>query len=114
MFTTRYNSIPFEGEVNSGEIKIDPGGYVPLQQQIENMTIRANQNITDDYDYAPGVDIDTYDDPTLEPDYDVADAHQDGLALAERVAERGAAHESQSDASLRAETQVEQTVNEPS
>lgn len=114
MFKTRYNTTPFIGEENTGESKVDVGGYVPLQQQIENMTIRANQNATDDYDYAPGSDIDSYDDPTLEPDYDVADAHQDGLALAERVAERGTIHKSQSEASLRAETTTEQTVNQPS
>nr|WAE43910.1 MAG: hypothetical protein [Microviridae sp.] len=75
-------------EVNSGEVITEQAGYIPPKVQIENM-ILAGQRLAESrgqYDWPDGEEIDeNASDPTRSPNYDIADAFQDGEALKGRL-----------------------------
>lgn len=79
-FQSQYSHKPYDGEVISSKSIVDPSGYVDAQTRIENL-MRAGERLDeyrrDMYQYGPDDDYDddSSDDPTMEPGYDLADAH---------------------------------------
>lgn len=105
-FYTQYDVPDKFEEKNSGEIIVESAGYVPSKVMIENMMFagraldEARMNSGYDSDEEA---IDNYD-PTTEPDYDIVDAHQDGLAVDQRLREqKEAAERSAKEAAEKAE-----------
>lgn len=86
-FRTKWNGTPFEGEKNSGEVKVEKAGYIPTRQQIDRMILagrRLNEYREENYDQIinSGKDYHNDDvqiDPTRRKDYDLADATQDSF-----------------------------------
>uniref|UniRef100_A0AAU8B8J3 Uncharacterized protein n=1 Tax=Dulem virus 101 TaxID=3145578 RepID=A0AAU8B8J3_9VIRU len=108
-FKTQWTCTPSKGEVNSGEVKVDPAGYLPAHVVIQNFLVagqalnvqRAGYDIEgDDFDF------DEVEDPTRAPDYDIADASQASLAIEERLDEARAIQKAQAEeaATKKAET----------
>lgn len=101
MFLTQWTAVPSSGEVNSGEVRVDPAGYIPAKTMIENFMV-AGQALDDarrryDSDDYGDIDIDSFEDPTRNPDYDIADAAQARLALDERFEEAKATQKAKAD-----------------
>jgi len=88
-FKTKWNSIPTYSIPNSGEIKVEKAGYIPIRDQINQMLLagrRLNEYRKEFYDSTnPRDDIDV--DPTRSPDYDLADAFTDSHVLEEKFIE---------------------------
>nr|WAE43602.1 MAG: hypothetical protein [Microviridae sp.] len=75
-------------EVNSGELITEQAGYIPPKKQIEDM-ILAGQRLNESrasYDWDDEEDIDeSASDPTRSPNFDLADATQQGFAVDARL-----------------------------
>ena len=92
-FKTHYTSVPFAGEVNSGEILVETAGYVSAEKRITNLML-AGQRLADYrknlYDFEHNQELDeSFSDPTRAKNYDLADAFQDELSLHERLSKAG-------------------------
>lgn len=81
----RKKSVP---EKNSGVLIVETAGYIPAKVQVEQM-IMAGRKLAEYrkemYDFGPDEPDDGYVDPTRSPNYDMADAHQDAMRVADRV-----------------------------
>ncbi|QXP44177.1 MAG: hypothetical protein [Arizlama microvirus] len=90
MFQTPYVCNTRFPEVNSGEIKVERSGYIPAQEQVEAF-INAGQRLDDFrkglYDMEPGFegDPDKVYDYSRDPNFDMADATQMGMAVKARL-----------------------------
>lgn len=113
-FNTQYDYVRPHGEFNSGEVIVDPTGYLPPEYRIKKLfnagklldLIRdiESKNL---YDAEIGVDPDEIPiDPTRHPSFDFGDAYRQLEALSARVsAQRKSAHSSQNSSTSEGEEQ---------
>ena len=78
-FQTQYTHKSSPPEINSGKTLVERAGYISAQKRIENM-ILAGQRLVDyrksQFDFeGDKIDFD-FDDPTRNPNFDMADASQ--------------------------------------
>lgn len=119
-FNTPYSRLVSPPEENHGETVVETAGYVPAKDQIESLMLagrRLAEFRKEQYDFGPDQEVDdSFDDPTRSPNYDMADAHQDSLALTERLKKakvRAEAKEAAKVASEAAETVSEAKKDVP-
>ncbi|QCS36895.1 hypothetical protein [Tortoise microvirus 21] len=76
-FSTHYDWMQREGEINCGETIVDPSGYIPAKNRIENL-LRAGERLDayrrELYDYGADDEDSGFYDPTRDPGFDPADA----------------------------------------
>lgn len=109
-FFTQYTFVPDPGEENSGESIVDPSGYIPAKDRIENI-LRAGERLDayrrEMYHYGPDDEDDGYEDPVMEPGFDPADASRMQREALSRL--RAA---SQTESQQKEPSTVESTVSE--
>jgi hypothetical protein len=95
-----YEKTDFKGEINNGEVLVETAGYLSVEQQIENLILAGRRledwraDHFDYYDSLPkGFDDTAIRDPTREPNFDMADAHQMACKSMAKVAEYNARRE---------------------
>ena len=101
MYKTPLNASTFQKKYifNSGEKLVETAGYIPAQKRIENLMLAGQRLVASRqalYDCQGGEEFDDTIpfDPTRDPGYDLADAAQDSLGIAERLKDRVANKES--------------------
>lgn len=92
IYNVPFYPLPFldPPEQNSGEEIVETSGYMPTQQRIEQMILagqRLDQARRESYDFDGEIEEDFYD-PTRDPNYDMADAFQDGLKVKAKLEEQ--------------------------
>jgi hypothetical protein len=96
-FITQYNKKPYEGEKNSGELLVETAGYVPADRMIKrlcdaglaNAIARSRGQGIYGTDFVEDGD-DPVLDPTLDSNFDLADASNAMNALDEVIANKDA------------------------
>jgi len=89
-FQTQYVKTPRVGEINSGEMIVERSGYIPAKDQVESF-IDSGKRLADFrkglFDMEPGWkgDPDEVYDYSRDPNFDMADATQMGLAVKARL-----------------------------
>lgn len=87
-FCTHYDWMQDEGEHNCGETIVDPSGYIPAKNRIENL-LRAGERLDayrrELYDYSPDDEDDGFVDPTRSPGFDPSDASKISREAMERI-----------------------------
>lgn len=82
----RMNPRPATPEKGGGKCHVDKAGYVSAETRIKNL-MQAGIDLRDSrrgsYDSEDGSEPDI--DPTRNPGYDLADAHEQGMSVAERL-----------------------------
>lgn len=113
-FNTQYDYVRPHGEFNSGEVIVDPTGYLPPEYRIKKLfnagklldLIRdiESKNL---YDAEIGVNPDDIPiDPTRHPSFDFGDAYRHLEALSSRLsAQRESAHSNQNSSTSEGEEQ---------
>jgi len=88
-FATQYNRKRQAPEDNDGKTSVDRAGYMPAQKRIENIMFagqRLVQSRREMFDFEGDQFDPSFNDPTRNKNYDMADAFQDGLINQERLA----------------------------
>lgn len=87
-FSTHYDWMQDEGEHNCGESIVDPSGYIPAKNRIENL-LRAGERLDayrrELYDYSPDDEDDGFVDPTRSPGFDPSDASRLSREAMDRI-----------------------------
>lgn len=77
-FYTQFVRPEKKPEFNSGELKTEMKGYIPPRAQVENLILSGKKLVEyrrEAYDFGVDEKIDdTFEDPTRNPDFDLADA----------------------------------------
>lgn len=87
-FYTKYNRPPKNYERGGGEVLVERAGYISAQVRIENLMLaglRLQQYRDEHYDFTGEEIDDNFSDPTRRKSYDMAEAFQASLELAERM-----------------------------
>jgi len=88
-FATQYNRVRQPAEENDGKTSVDRAGYISAQKRIENIMFagqRLVQSRREMFDFEGDQFDPSFNDPTRNKNYDMADAFQDGLINQERLA----------------------------
>lgn len=79
MFYTQYRRPEKQPEVLGGEVLVEREGYVPAKEQIEGMFMAGRRLVAGRgyFEFPPEGEIpEDYQDPTRDPNFDMADASQ--------------------------------------
>jgi len=115
-FQTQYTHKSSPPETNSGKTLVERAGYISAQKRIENM-ILAGQRLVDyrksQFDFeGDKIDFD-FNDPTRNPNFDMADASQLKYQAEANLAARAKKAELDKEA-LKASQTAQEAQNEPS
>lgn len=76
---TKYNRPPYKGEINNGKSLVEVAGYISSNKRIE-MIMAAGERLIEyrkeQFDYEPDFKGEEELDPTRNPGFDMADAHE--------------------------------------
>lgn len=111
-FSTQYERVRQAPEVNDGKTTVDRAGYISAQKRIENIMYagqRLVQSRREMFDFEGDKFDPSFNDPTRNPNYDMADAFQHDLEIQARIA-RAKKHQLVQEASKASQT-VQETHN---